>query len=591
MAIHSNPTSPATLPAEVEPAAELEAEPSLLELSSGQMTRGASKTHGSLLDASSSATHTTTTSASQTTKEKRRGKKEHDGAQGNARVSRPFLWLLISMHKSVSHNRRYSMLLGAVVATAAVLIGLTSSPAPNLSAASPLAGLSFAPQEVAVAALGRSTTAVKGMATSMEPSTPQPAEAVRVQSVPGGEELQAGAQLEATGRAFEAMAWYRKAALAGSPAAAVRMGAMVEAGMDPEEVREEAPGQWYKLAAQAGLAQGQYELGRWIGQTRHCGSLTWCDSGAGVEGIACTASKAGISPCTRAKIELQMAHWYRKAAEQGHTGAQSALGQLLASGGGGEPGASAKVRDREAVRWLKRAAQAGNATAMVGLAAMMAEGRGGNRDEVGAVRWLTRASQLGSPHAQYNLANMLFSGRGCRKDPGLAAQWYRRAADQGHAQAQSNLGSMLAAGEGGTTNAQMAVQLFRKAAQQGEATAQYNLGNMLFDGRGCAKDEFEAAMWYKSAAEQGYVRAQFAYAVMLSEGRGVAVDTSSAVLFYRQAAEKGLPEAQFNLGYLMATGNGLAKDEQAAARWCRSPPALQHRARLHGSVVWRITAF
>jgi len=78
----------------------------------------------------------------------------------------------------------------------------------------------------------------------------------------GAVELQKGALLEAGGHAYEAMAWYKKAALAGSPPAAVRMGAMVEAGMDASEADPAASGLWYNQAAIGGLAHGQYELAR-----------------------------------------------------------------------------------------------------------------------------------------------------------------------------------------------------------------------------------------------------------------------------------------------------------------------------------------
>jgi len=481
------------------------------------------------------------------------------------------VWLLITLHKAFRGHHATATMLALAVLLAAILSGLTHSPHSRLGTSS--AGDALSTQHL------------------MTPPPPSVEDASMVAAltsssgVPGGEELQQGAVLEAAGHAHEAMGWYRKAALEGSPPASVRMGAMVEAGMDQEEADPAASGRWYHRAATLGLAQGQYELARWVGQNKHCGDLGPCKDNA------CEART--LPGCTKAAVEAVQVKWWRSAAEQGHTGAQAALGQLLASGIGsgpfqlelasGSPGSAAAVgkearlqREREALMWLKRAAQGGNTTAMVGLAAMMAEGRGAPRDEAGAVRWLTRAAELGHLHAQYNLGNMIFSGRGSQKDPGLAAQWYRRAADQGHAQAQSNLGSMLAAGEGGTTNAQAAVSLFRDAAKQGEATAQYNLANMLFDGRGSGKDEKASAFWYKSAADQGYGRAQFAYAVVLSEGRGVPTDTAQAVVYYRLAAERGLAEAQFNLGYLLAIGKGVGKNESQAARWFRKAAASGH---------------
>jgi len=473
-----------------------------------------------------------------------------DGAPATGMV---LLKFIIAVHKVFVHHKAHAFLMALAIGTAALLSQLALSPLSTSKMTSAGSGISLPKRaqndasQPAVLPHRSDTTFHHGSRGGY--------------ALKSNMELQRGAQLEASGQAYEAMTWYRKAALHGSAAAAVRMGAMVEAGMQ-DHSDEVAAGCWYAIAAEAELAQGQYELGRWLGQMQcrdfHCETVLSREQ---------RAIKLGGLDCDKHQQELAMAHWWRKAAEQGHTGAQAALGQLLASGAGRESGVSVEQHDMEALQWLRRAAQGGNATAMVGLASMMADGRGGSEDEAGAVRWLTRAAQLGLPNAQYNLGNMLFSGRGCAKDPAMAAQWYRRAADQGHAQAQSNLGSMLAAGEGGTTNFQAAIQLFRRAANQDETTAQYNLGNMLFDGRGCKKDEREAATWYKRAADQGYMRAQFAYAVVLSDGRGVKSQPAEARKYYLRAAENGLPEAQFNLGYLLAAGNGIPKDEQAAAMW------------------------
>lgn len=195
------------------------------------------------------------------------------------------------------------------------------------------------------------------------------------------------------------MNWYRRAALAGSPPASVRMGAMVEAGMDRSQIEDPAAsGRWYHKAATLGLAQGQYELARWVGQNQHCGDLSPCNP---QDSEGCPAQTV---KCRKQAVESIQVKWWRSAAEQGHTGAQAALGQLLASGAAVEAvKGNTEVRlqrEREALMWLKRAAQGGNTTAMVGLAAMMAEGRGAPRDEVLYRTYHLRAQPLPRPRTK-----------------------------------------------------------------------------------------------------------------------------------------------------------------------------------------------
>ena len=79
------------------------------------------------------------------------------------------------------------------------------------------------------------------------------------------------------------------------------------------------------------------------------------------------------------------AQWYRKAAEQGYTWAQSNLGYLYMKGRGvGEDYAEAR-------RWLLAAAEKDNHQAQYNLGALLANGRGGPQDYVEAYKWLTLA--------------------------------------------------------------------------------------------------------------------------------------------------------------------------------------------------------
>jgi TPR repeat protein len=189
--------------------------------------------------------------------------------------------------------------------------------------------------------------------------------------------------------------------------------------------------------------------------------------------------------------------WYLKAAEQGHTQAQTNLGVLYSKGRWVE-------RDyKEAVRWYRKAAGQGYARAQTNLGVMYEKGQGVEQDYEEAVRWYRKAAEQTYAHAQFNLGLMYSNGQGVEQDYDEAVRWYRRAAEQGHAQAQNSLGLRYEKGQGVEQDYKEAVGWYRKAAEQGHALAQTNLGIMYEEGHGVEQDYKEAAWWYQKAAKRG----------------------------------------------------------------------------------------
>ena len=88
---------------------------------------------------------------------------------------------------------------------------------------------------------------------------------------------------------------------------------------------------------------------------------------------------------------------YRKAAEQGHAGAQADLG------------------------WIYR------------------NGSGVAQDLVKAVQWYRKAAEQGNADAQCNLGFMYQGGKGVPQDANEAIQWFQKAAEQGHFLAKERL--------------------------------------------------------------------------------------------------------------------------------------------------------
>ena len=161
--------------------------------------------------------------------------------------------------------------------------------------------------------------------------------------------------------------------------------------------------------------------------------------------------------------------WYRKAAEQGHAGAQNNLGVCY------EDGYRVTKDYAEAVKWYQKAAEQGNAYAQFNLGLCYEQGDGVTTSITEAVKWYRKAAEQGLGHAQLNLGNCYYYGKGLTKDYDEAVKWYRKAAEQGNASAQNNLGVCYELGDGVTKSITEAVKWYRKAAAQGFELAKENL--------------------------------------------------------------------------------------------------------------------
>jgi TPR repeat protein len=97
---------------------------------------------------------------------------------------------------------------------------------------------------------------------------------------------------------------------------------------------------------------------------------------------------------------VQAAFWFRKAAEQGNTYAQSELGQAYAKGEG------VPQDYAQALIWLRKAADKGDIDAEYGLGQLYLDGHGVAQDEVQAEFWLRKAADRGQGYAIRALAEL-----------------------------------------------------------------------------------------------------------------------------------------------------------------------------------------
>ena len=114
--------------------------------------------------------------------------------------------------------------------------------------------------------------------------------------------------------------------------------------------------------------------------------------------------------------------WYRKAAEQGHSGAQYNLGIMYDEGQG------VPQDYKEAVKWTRLAAEQGHSGAQYHLGNNYRKGQGVPQDYKEAFKWTRLAAEQGLPQAQFRLGVMYSKGQGVHQDYKEAVKWYRKVA-------------------------------------------------------------------------------------------------------------------------------------------------------------------
>lgn len=302
-------------------------------------------------------------------------------------------------------------------------------------------------------------------------------------------------------------------------------------------------------------------------------AASW-ESSTGWARDLCKAIAAAMATSNLAVFNnvAEAAQLFRRAAEQGHVHAQRNLGYLYQTGQG------LRQDNARAVRWYRRAAKQGNSAAQLRLCALYyRHAQKFGQAHVKAAKWYRKAAERGMADAQFNLGYAYVAGQGVEQDHVASVLWFRRAAEQGHIAAQHNLGVMYREGDG-VQNHVEAIQWFRKAADQGSADAQANLGHAYYHGQGCSQDYAEAAKWFRKAAEQGHAVAQFDLGVMYQLGKGVVQGYVQAHMWINLAASVSAGDDQKRFSSrreaiaAKMTRQQIAEAQALARDWKPRPP-------------------
>ncbi|QPC93105.1 tetratricopeptide repeat protein [Mesorhizobium sp. INR15] len=322
-------------------------------------------------------------------------------------------------------------------------------------------------------------------------------------------------------------AWMRRAALAGNPEAAYRIGEQYVKRPQPEYAEAAT---WYRRAADAG---------------HHAAARALASLYLSGNGVAQDAEEG-----TR---------WLRVAANSGNRESQVDLANLILENAG-------DLKDGvDVAEWFEANASSGEAVAAFNLGLCFAEGVGVRKDQELAAKWMRRAAE-GMAQAQYMYARLLQDGRGVPADQKQARLWFERAANAGMGDAQVALAEMLYNGRGGERSALAAAHLFKQAAATGHVGAMFAIGALYENGQGLTLDRKAAQKWFAAAAERGHGHAQFMLGRYLSKGVAGEYDPVAGRIWLKRAASQGIEEAADYLAGFQDRREGLGRSNARVPR-------------------------
>ena len=317
--------------------------------------------------------------------------------------------------------------------------------------------------------------------------------------------------------------------------------ALIELGEIYDSISKQEAIQYFKLAADHGLAAGQYNLALKYNQ--------------------------GVDK------DLNLAFKYFKlAADQNHSDAQSNLALFY------KWGYNVVSQDMQlAFKYFKLAADQNDSFAQLQLGEMYEGNFDGIKQDLSlAFKYYKLAADANYPPAQLNIGFLYLHGNGIDKDLDLAFKYLNLAAiDGNYSYAQFELGRIYEGKiDGVEKNMPLAFKYFKLAADQGLAHAQNYIATFYLPDEeqidGVQKDEHVAFEYIKLAAEQHYAPAQFNIGVFYENGTGVEKDLNQAFKYYKLAADQGHVDAMFLVGVFYFEGKGgIEKDEQQAFNYVK----------------------
>jgi hypothetical protein len=412
-----------------------------------------------------------------------------------------------------------------------------------------------------------------------------------------------------------AIKWYRLAAGQGNDLGEANLGWMYSQGQGVEKNYDLAD-KWMRQAAAQGSARLQYNYATMLEQQIDRNGVQVANFPQAAEWLR----KAADQGYDKAEVELaelyntgklgddrdhraQCIPWYLKAAAQGNTDAQSAVGELATY----YPG-NPLLKSVNAVETQRQAAENGDFQAQFGLAKRYQTGDGVPADAAQAFTWMQKAAQnttsadSGQGDAMYRLAVMYEQGEGVPPDRSAARELYLQAATVYALPAAAlRAGEMYEKGEGVPPDDRRAVEFYANEFHVHFATndptllhpekyphgvinyldpgqpGAENALRLWSQGRGLPDDQDKLMAGYRSPGDlivfwKNYLTtssAEFYAGEIYDQGKVVPQDPARAADWFKQAAAQGSLPAMNRIGEMWAAGLNGAPDPGEAVNWYR----------------------
>ena len=194
----------------------------------------------------------------------------------------------------------------------------------------------------------------------------------------------------------------------------------------------------------------------------------------------------------------------------------------------------------EALNWYKKAAENGSSDAQSELGFMYMNGEGTPVNKSEGAKWLLKASENGDFLAQRALGFMYKKGDGVPQNISESNKWLKKASYQFYEVGRKNM----------KTDGQVAIQFFSWVYEMSQKPydvwSLFHIGEIHYFAEGGVHTDFqEAAKYFKAASDMGNRVAMYFLGICYEFGRGIPKDLSKAQQYYKESGYNSIPSRDF----------------------------------------------
>ena len=194
----------------------------------------------------------------------------------------------------------------------------------------------------------------------------------------------------------------------------------------------------------------------------------------------------------------------------------------------------------EALNWYKKAAENGSSDAQSELGFMYMNGEGTPVNKSEGAKWLLKASENGDFLAQRALGFMYKNGDGVPQNISESNKWLGKASYQFYEVGRKNM----------KTDGQVALQFFSWVYEMRQTPydvwSLFHIGEIYYFAEGGVHTDYqEATKYFKAASDMGNRVAMYYMGLCYEFGRGIPKDLSKAQQYYKESGYNSVPSRDF----------------------------------------------